>query len=164
MRFLGSSSVIFIPFSRFKLNKQLHYYMQNTFQIVIVLTMIHKLELSMVVRLSEVIAQLRGNWTISSGGAENLIFQCQDIIWQSGKSKSWIFNIKPKLWSIFNLLIVHWNLFIVMFWLRSTTNTDLVLNWFHNIYINHDTWNRLIKSSKVLIISRVTFSITQMCH
>ena len=54
--------------------------MQNTFQIVIVLTMIHKLDLSMVVRLCEVIAQLRGNWTISSGGAENLIFQCQDII------------------------------------------------------------------------------------
>ena len=97
MRFLGSSSVIFIPSSRFKLNKQMHYYMQNTFQIVIVLTMIHKLDLSMVVRLSEVIAQLRGNWTISSGGAENLIFQCQDIIWQSGKSKSWNFQHKTKI-------------------------------------------------------------------
>ena len=34
--------------------------------------MIHKLDLSMVVPLSEVIAQLRGNWTISSGGGREL--------------------------------------------------------------------------------------------
>ena len=79
-----------------------------------------------------------------------------------GEAKVEIFNIKPKLWSIFNLLLVHWNLFIFMFWLRSTTNTDLVLNWFHNININHDTWNKLIKCSKVLIVEDL-LSVKHRC-
>ena len=94
--------------------------------------------------------------------SRHLIFQCQYIIWQWGEAKVEIFNIKPKLWSIFNLLLVHWNLFIFMFWLRSTTNTDLVLNWFHNIYINHDTWNKLIKCSKVLIVEDL-LSVKHRC-
>ena len=71
--------------------------MQNKFQIVIVLTIIHKLELSMVVRLSEVIAQLRGNSTISSGSAENLIFQCSGHNLTIGEKQKLNFQHKTKI-------------------------------------------------------------------